>query len=161
MFQRFFPVFQDTRTRLRRQTRRWRQGLGTHGKREPNPPRLDNVPANPERCGEWLDCHTQEEIADAVGVTHQTISNWLANFGQTSEFCKSPASLHHFDVWDFVKPDDSAGGKIFGRMPGGRGIKPERRKAEKGANILAKYFAHTVCVNEFNLQFFSIFPAGS
>ena len=33
----------------------------------------------------WLACHTQEEIAEKVGVTHQTISNWMEEFTKLSE----------------------------------------------------------------------------
>jgi hypothetical protein len=31
---------------------------------------------------------TQREIADVIGVTHQTVGNWLGKFGQTSEICQ-------------------------------------------------------------------------
>ncbi len=37
--------------------------------------------------------------------------------GQLSDLHTPPTSLQHFDVWSFHKLDDSAGGKIFGRMP--------------------------------------------
>ena len=39
----------------------------------------------------WLQCYTQEEIADMVGVTQQTIDNWVEDFTKTldaKEFVK-------------------------------------------------------------------------
>jgi hypothetical protein len=65
----------------------------------------------------WLDCYGQEEIADATGVVQATIHNWIIKNGQLSDFNTAPTSLQHFDVWNLHKLDDSAGGKIFGRMP--------------------------------------------
>jgi len=32
----------------------------------------------------WLSCHTQEDIAEVVGIPRQTISDWLNNFAENS-----------------------------------------------------------------------------
>ncbi len=66
----------------------------------------------------WLDCRTEQAIADEVGVAQKTVSNWLSNFGESSEFTKPPASLQHFDDWYFEKIDQTAGRDIFGRCAG-------------------------------------------
>jgi len=39
----------------------------------------------------WMSCHTQEEIADAVGITHQTVANFAKSF-QEKEFAESTFS---------------------------------------------------------------------
>lgn len=63
-----------------------------------------------------LDCMTQQAIADALGVTQKTVSNWLENLGQRSDFSNPPASRQHFDVWSFGSDKDSDT-TYFGRMP--------------------------------------------
>lgn len=75
----------------------------------------------------WLDCHTQEEIAAAVGVTDGTVSNWInSNFRQLSQFGVRPGAnpdrkddwgnVQHFDVWSFSMPKEDNTG-YFGAMP--------------------------------------------
>lgn len=63
----------------------------------------------------WLDCYTQQEIADEIGVSREAISDWVGNFRTNSKYTMPPESRQHFDVWNFSKADsDSA---YFGRMP--------------------------------------------
>jgi DNA modification methylase len=64
----------------------------------------------------WLDCLTQQEIADAIRVPRKTISDWLADSDWQSDFAKVPESRQHFDVWNFQMPPGS-NISFFGRMP--------------------------------------------
>jgi hypothetical protein len=66
---------------------------------------------------QWLDCWTDREIAEEVNVDYTTVSRWLLQMRKDAEMQQPPSSRQHFDVWSFGKADDSAGGKIFGRMP--------------------------------------------
>ena len=52
-----------------------------------------------------LDCLSQDDIAKAVGVEQQTVSNWLTKFRTDSDFSSPPESRQHFDVWNFQKAD--------------------------------------------------------
>lgn len=68
----------------------------------------------------WLNCVSLRDIAvQLLGDEEKksTIERWVSQNGQMSEMGQPPASLQTFDVWSFHKLDDSAGGKIFGRMP--------------------------------------------
>lgn len=66
----------------------------------------------------WLDCWTQQAIAEEIGVPQNTISGWVSKKEQDSEFDRPPQSRQHFDVWSFATADDDAGtGSYFGRMP--------------------------------------------
>ena len=40
----------------------------------------------------WLSCHTQEEIADMVGITHQTVANFAKSFLE-KEFAESTFTI--------------------------------------------------------------------
>jgi hypothetical protein len=45
----------------------------------------------------WLNCETQEAIAAQVGVTHQTVSNWLQKFAELQKFAVPPGARRaHF-----------------------------------------------------------------
>ena len=49
----------------------------------------------------WLACHTQEEIAEAVNVTQQTVSNWIddfTNIGNLYGICKVAALFQGFEA---------------------------------------------------------------
>ena len=62
----------------------------------------DNTSVSSGRgCDLWLDCLTQQEIADAIRVPRKTISDWLADSDWQSDFAKVPESRQHFDVWNF------------------------------------------------------------
>ena len=62
-----------------------------------------------------LNCYTQQEIADEVGVEQQTISNWITKFTTDSKFCNPPESRQHFDIWQFTKSNGDS--SYFGQMP--------------------------------------------
>lgn len=66
----------------------------------------------------WLDCWSQQAIADEIGVPQQTIAGWLTEIGKHSDFGSPPESRQHFDVWSFGAGDDGSSGH-FGRMPSG------------------------------------------
>lgn len=71
----------------------------------------------------WLDCWTQQAIADKLGLPRRTISDWLGEFGTNSIFAKVPNStpdkpwgdIQHFDVWNFASSKNDTG--YFGAMP--------------------------------------------
>ncbi len=63
----------------------------------------------------WLDCYTQQEIADEVGVGRDTINKWLSDFRTNSKFLQHPESRQHFDIWQFAKANGDS--SYFGQMP--------------------------------------------
>lgn len=63
----------------------------------------------------WLDCWSEREIAEQIGVTHPTISEWLDGKKSANAENLPPVSLQHFDVWNFPKADNET--SYFGRMP--------------------------------------------
>lgn len=66
----------------------------------------------------WLDCVSQVEIAEQLGVPQTTVSGWLTNREQSSEIVSPPASRQHFDVWQFATADkDSGSQSYFGAVP--------------------------------------------
>jgi len=67
----------------------------------------------------WLDCKTEQEVADAIGVDQATAHRWINANAADAVFALPPASRQHFDVWSFGKADDDAGtGSYFGKLPG-------------------------------------------
>jgi hypothetical protein len=66
-----------------------------------------------------LDCATQHEIADAVGVDQATVSRWLDAKSADAVNASAPDSRQHFDVWQFPTTDRDAGGQqsYFGAVP--------------------------------------------
>lgn len=64
----------------------------------------------------WLDCHTQVDIAEVIGVPRPTVIGWLSEMERRSEFDTPPASQQHFDIWQFQSDADSDT-TYFGRMP--------------------------------------------
>ncbi len=40
----------------------------------------------------WLDCHTQQAIADEIGVAVGTVNRWLSDLGQAPEPKKPPGA---------------------------------------------------------------------
>lgn len=64
----------------------------------------------------WLDCHTQQAIADDLGMPQRTISDVLAKREQDSGFANPPESRQHFDVWNFATDQDTDT-TYFGKMP--------------------------------------------
>ena len=66
----------------------------------------------------WLDCWTQEAIADHVGVTHTTVGEWLKDSAELRKSTEPPDSRQHFDVWSFQTADKDAGSQsYFGAIP--------------------------------------------
>lgn len=60
----------------------------------------------------WWACHSENEIAEKIGKTHQTIHNWisggLANFAKISDFGRFPhewreKELKLYNIWNFAK----------------------------------------------------------
>lgn len=68
----------------------------------------------------WLDCWTDSDVADEVGVGRKTVSDWAsAKIQELGDSPLVPESRQHFDVWKFPPArDDSAGtASYFGRIP--------------------------------------------
>jgi DNA methylase len=71
----------------------------------------------------WLNCLTQEVIADQVGVPQQTISRWLLDFANLQKWVEPPGAtkdnpwghVQHFDIWTFPQADGDS--HYFGKMP--------------------------------------------
>lgn len=63
----------------------------------------------------WLDCGTQQQIADELDIPQRTISNWISKFTMDSKFTNPPDSRQHFDIWQFSKADGDS--SYFGQMP--------------------------------------------
>jgi hypothetical protein len=63
----------------------------------------------------WLNCSTQQKIADEIGVEQKTISNWISKFTTNGKFTNPPESRQHFDIWNFTKSDSDS--TYFGQMP--------------------------------------------
>ena len=76
----------------------------------------------------WLDCSTQEQIRDKIGIAIGTINDWINGtynedgtlkvfgFRQLMEYENPPESRQHFDVWNFSIPKDEKT-NYFGAMP--------------------------------------------
>jgi len=67
----------------------------------------------------WLACHTQEDIAAAVGVEQATVSRAVSAMqnGKASEM-HTPDSLQVFNLWSFHENDGRFGVEYPGRIPG-------------------------------------------
>ena len=73
-----------------------------------------------------LHCFTQQQIADALNTTKQTVNDWLSEKRQLSEIGQAPSatadkpwgSVQHFDVWNFQSNAKDAGAQsYFGACP--------------------------------------------
>lgn len=64
----------------------------------------------------WLDCHTQQSIADELGMDDGTLSRWLSQKGTLFQNENPPESRQHFDVWNFATDQDTDT-TYFGKMP--------------------------------------------
>jgi DNA methylase/ParB-like nuclease domain len=62
----------------------------------------------------WLDCWTQQAIADEIGVSVGTINGWISETADLPKLKEPPESRQHFDVWSGL---DGGDGSFFGRMP--------------------------------------------
>ena len=66
----------------------------------------------------WLDCATQVEIADALGVSQPTIAGWISESAESRKLIDPPDSRQHFDIWQFATADKDAGQQsYFGAVP--------------------------------------------
>lgn len=63
----------------------------------------------------WLECHTQEQVAAALGVGQPTVNEWIIGKRKSAFFDTPPDSRQHFDVWAF--PQAQGEGSYFGKMP--------------------------------------------
>jgi len=67
----------------------------------------------------WLACHTQEEIAEAVGLSQKQVSVILADIRKLQlQETYIPDSLQLFNLWNFQSCDDRYGVDFPGRIPG-------------------------------------------
>jgi hypothetical protein len=74
----------------------------------------------------WLDCLTEQEIAERVDTPKGTVHTWLVGKRQVSESNQAPGAtdekpwgnIQHFDVWSFQTADSGAGQQsYFGALP--------------------------------------------
>lgn len=65
----------------------------------------------------WLECASQQAIADAVGVAVGTVNGWVSDLQDVVNL-NAPDSRQHFDVWTFAS-DGQENSSYFGRMPVG------------------------------------------
>jgi len=63
----------------------------------------------------WLNCESQRQIAESVGVDQATVSRWVDAFSNDLDFASPPESRQHFDVWQFQTSDGES--SYFGKMP--------------------------------------------
>jgi len=66
----------------------------------------------------YLQCWTQERIANEVGVDQKTVSNTLGKIPNLEKFLSPPESLQRYDVWKFSTLDKTYGQDYPGRIPG-------------------------------------------
>jgi transcriptional regulator with XRE-family HTH domain len=57
----------------------------------------------------WLDCATQGDIAEAIGIDQATISRWINAKSASADFALAPASRQNFDIWQFQTADKESG----------------------------------------------------
>jgi hypothetical protein len=60
-----------------------------------------------------LDCFTQRDIADTIGVTRQVVSHWLDKKSAFADFLSPPESRQHFDLWQFPTADKDSGAQSY------------------------------------------------
>lgn len=65
----------------------------------------------------WLACATQEEIAEATGLSREAISDRIGILHKSVE-TTAPDPLCVYNVWNFAKCDDRFGIEYPGRIPG-------------------------------------------
>jgi hypothetical protein len=56
----------------------------------------------------WLDCLSERDVAERVGVEQKTINNWVSKKRTDSEFTQPSTSRQHFDVWNFHSANNHA-----------------------------------------------------
>lgn len=67
----------------------------------------------------WLDCWSQRDIAEHIGVSVGTVNEWCSETANSRNLNEPPESRQHFDVWQFPTTDRDAGGQqsYFGAVP--------------------------------------------
>lgn len=75
----------------------------------------------------WLDCLTQDQIAEHIGEPRKTISNWVSGQNdRLSQMAIVPGesderpwgNVQHFDIWQFATADKGDGAQsYFGAVP--------------------------------------------
>lgn len=67
----------------------------------------------------WLDCRSDREIGEEMGIADRTISEWLREKRNSADFAQAPESRQHFDIWQFATTDRESGGQqsYFGALP--------------------------------------------
>jgi len=66
----------------------------------------------------WLDCNTQRDIAEFVGVSVGTINEWCSENAKSRNLNEPPESRQHFDIWQFATADKDDGQQsYFGAVP--------------------------------------------
>ena len=71
----------------------------------------------------WLNCWTQEKIAEELNIPQQTISGWITENEKNSKIGKAPGAtpdkpwgnIQHFDLWNFNAAHNDT--SYFGKMP--------------------------------------------
>jgi len=64
----------------------------------------------------YLQCHSQQEIANKLEVTQKTISNVLSSFSTTGDFTNNiPDNLQLYNIWNIgrLEIDDNTVGRII------------------------------------------------
>src|SRR4030095_6531007 len=67
----------------------------------------------------WLDCQSMREIAEQIGVDHETIRSWIGEFTANAANSPPPGAtteklwghIQHFDIWEF--PNSGANTTFF------------------------------------------------
>lgn len=57
----------------------------------------------------WLDCMSERQIAERIGVSHPTVSSWVEDSRKRPDYYQPPASRQHFDVWNFPTDGTASG----------------------------------------------------
>lgn len=53
----------------------------------------------------WLNCLSQQEIADTTGIHQTTVGEWIKEKRTCADFLNPPDSRQHFDIWSFQTAD--------------------------------------------------------
>ena len=78
-----------------------------------HPPRAHEKQEQQEKAWDlWLNCRTQQDIADELGLSVGTINKWLSVSGNSQDPNEPPDSRQHFDVWSFQAAAE--GGTVAG-----------------------------------------------
>jgi hypothetical protein len=83
----------------------------------------------------WLDCASQREIAEQIGVALGTANDWIVQKTASADFRTEPESRQHFDIWQFQTSDKDSGQQSLFRSEAAAKIAAERcGRARVGPN---------------------------